>query len=350
MRWRWSTPWVLILAGRWGSCRGDPAAARAGRKQWLLWRTSEPAGSAGTWSWRGPGGRRGRRFGLLLGGPHSDGAVGRLSDPAVALWATARLCVVLARSRAIRVVCTFPTAMATRPNRGTTRDTLECWHVAITCGLPGDEDESGEGEDVDLPEPPLAGRRCAHSGDLATIAGAVFSRKRGTYAKAFGGVIEMSFGDLLILDRVRLDKAWRGFGPGPLHRVSGDPPLVWRMLRGRGLPGDVRVSRWPGRGHRGLPPGGEGEDRRPAGAAASAPSGGAYHSWTRHGASLTICSKSAGRTCRRCRPPTWSTGDVEPPRHGAFRVRTPTRPPIALWHTPCRPQATGASVRWRRSC
>lgn len=127
-------------------------------------------------------------------------------------------------------------------------DTLECWHVAITYGLPGDEDEAGEDEDSDLPEQPALGASVggimlyrlrdvtgrdrwqvadAHSGDLEVIASAVFSRKHGTYAKAFDKAIEMPFGDLLILDRVRLDTAWRGFGLGPLcaaeaiRRLSG---------------------------------------------------------------------------------------------------------------------------------
>ena len=129
-------------------------------------------------------------------------------------------------------------------------DTLECWHVGIRYGVSGDEDELDreEDQDSDLPEEPAPGtkvgdimlyriRDCtgrdrwqvadAHSGDLEVIARAVFSRKHGTYAKAFDKAVAMPAGDLLILDRVRLDKSWRGFGLGPLcaaeaiRRLSG---------------------------------------------------------------------------------------------------------------------------------
>lgn len=127
-------------------------------------------------------------------------------------------------------------------------DTLECWHVSISYGLSYDDEELDQDEDSDLPAEPASGTKVgdlmlyrmrdltgrdrwqvadAHSGDLEVIASAVFSPKRGTYAKAFDKAIEMPVGDLLILDRVWLDKAWRGFGLGPMcaaeaiRRLSG---------------------------------------------------------------------------------------------------------------------------------
>ncbi|MFJ4674192.1 hypothetical protein [Kitasatospora purpeofusca] len=129
-------------------------------------------------------------------------------------------------------------------------DTLECWHVQVTYGVSADEcdDELAEGTDGDgTPAAPQSGSEIgeiilyrlraytghnrweaadAHSGDLETIASAVLADNGHDYNDAFDETIE-SFGDLLVLDRVRLDKAWRGFGLGPycaaeaIRRLSG---------------------------------------------------------------------------------------------------------------------------------
>ncbi|SEP02238.1 hypothetical protein [Actinacidiphila rubida] len=128
------------------------------------------------------------------------------------------------------------------------QDTLEPWHVAVTFGT-GDEEWEEEEEDSDSPAPAAAGTRIGHlvlwrlrdytgdnrwevadaeSGDLEVIAAAVLGRSgRTEYNAWFEKAITQPVGDLLILDRVTLDKAWRGFGLGPflageaIRRLSG---------------------------------------------------------------------------------------------------------------------------------
>lgn len=116
-------------------------------------------------------------------------------------------------------------------------DTLECWHVQVTYGLSTDEDWDGQestDDDAGTAEPTPGSdigevilyrlrthtgqnrweAADAHSGDLEVIAHSVLAEDGHDYNDAFDRAVE-SFGDLLILDRVRLDKAWRGFGFGP---------------------------------------------------------------------------------------------------------------------------------------
>ncbi|MEU6926962.1 hypothetical protein [Streptomyces sp. NPDC046631] len=126
-------------------------------------------------------------------------------------------------------------------------DTLEAWHVQVTYGQAGDEewdDEEGENRQT-----PAAGTKVGHlilwrlrdytgdnrweaadaeSGDLEVIASAVLGRSgHDGYSAAFEKAITHPVGDLLLLDRVSLDQAWRGFGLGPvlaaeaIRRLSG---------------------------------------------------------------------------------------------------------------------------------
>ncbi|MGX1784934.1 hypothetical protein ACWIGF_27850 [Streptomyces diastaticus] len=132
-------------------------------------------------------------------------------------------------------------------------DTLECWRVQVTYGLSTDDEwddelaEDADGDGAPAASAPEPGSEIgeiilyrlrtytgnnrwavadAHSGDLETIASAVLADNGHDYNDAFDETIE-SFGDLLILDRVRLDKTWRGFGLGPycaaeaIRRLSG---------------------------------------------------------------------------------------------------------------------------------
>ncbi|WP_081236541.1 hypothetical protein [Streptomyces viridosporus] len=126
-------------------------------------------------------------------------------------------------------------------------DTLESWHVAVTYGTAGDEEWEDE-EDRDS-RAPAAGTEVGHlilwrlrdytgdnrweaadaeSGDLEVIVSAVLGRSGRTgYSPVFEKAVTHPVGDLLILDRVSLDKAWRGFGLGPalageaIRRLSG---------------------------------------------------------------------------------------------------------------------------------
>ncbi|SDS54408.1 hypothetical protein SAMN05216371_0131 [Streptomyces sp. TLI_053] len=120
-------------------------------------------------------------------------------------------------------------------------DTLECWHARISYGLDGDDDEQDEDPEETatdgLPATPEPGSpvgrvilyrlradtgrnrwRVAddHSGDLEVIASAVLARNGRGYTTAFEDAVTLPAGDLLVLDRVRLAKEWRGFGLGPI--------------------------------------------------------------------------------------------------------------------------------------
>ncbi|MFD7645799.1 hypothetical protein ACFV4P_34735 [Kitasatospora sp. NPDC059795] len=112
-------------------------------------------------------------------------------------------------------------------------DTLEQWQVSVLAP-PDDEEEIGDDRDPDLA--PAVGRvrlyrlrdytggdrwsaADAESGDLEVIASTVLRGVRSGdsgYSRAFEKQIECPVGDLLILDRVHLDKEWRGFGLGPV--------------------------------------------------------------------------------------------------------------------------------------
>ncbi|WP_367038157.1 hypothetical protein [Streptomyces sp. Je 1-332] len=126
-------------------------------------------------------------------------------------------------------------------------DTLESWYVAVTHGQAGDEEWDDE-EDGDS-HAPAAGTEVGHlilwrlrdytgenrweaadaeSGDLEVIASAALGRSgRDGYSAAFEKAVTHPVGDLLLLDRVSLDKVWRGFGLGPalaaeaIRRLSG---------------------------------------------------------------------------------------------------------------------------------
>lgn len=126
-------------------------------------------------------------------------------------------------------------------------DTLESWYVTVTYGLAGDQewDDEEDGES----HAPAPGTEVGHlilwrlrdytgdnrweaadaeSGDLEVIASAVLGRSgRDGYSAAFEKAVTQPVGDLLLLDRVSLDRAWRGFGLGPvlaaeaIRRLSG---------------------------------------------------------------------------------------------------------------------------------
>ncbi|WP_208860829.1 hypothetical protein [Streptomyces griseoflavus] len=126
-------------------------------------------------------------------------------------------------------------------------DSLESWYVKVTYGMAGDEE--WEDEEDEESRAPAAGAEIGHlilwrlrdytgdnrweaadaeSGDLEVIAAAVLGRSgREGYSAAFEKAVNHPAGDLLILDRVSLDRAWRGFGLGPilaaeaLRRLSG---------------------------------------------------------------------------------------------------------------------------------
>ncbi|MET9378833.1 hypothetical protein ABZX98_32650 [Streptomyces sp. NPDC002992] len=126
-------------------------------------------------------------------------------------------------------------------------DTLEPWHVTVTHGLAGDEEwDDDEAANSHAPAPGTKVGRLilwrlrdytsdnqweaadAESGDLEVIASAVLGRSgHHGYSAAFEKAVAQPVGDLLILDRVSLDKAWRGFGLGPvlaaeaIRRLSG---------------------------------------------------------------------------------------------------------------------------------
>jgi GNAT superfamily N-acetyltransferase len=126
-------------------------------------------------------------------------------------------------------------------------DTLESWYVEVAYGVAGEEE--WDDEEDENSHAPAAGTKVgylilwrlrdytgdnrweaadAESGDLEVIASAVLGRSgRDGYSAAFEKAITHPVGDLLLLDRVSLDKAWRGFGLGPvlaaeaIRRLSG---------------------------------------------------------------------------------------------------------------------------------
>jgi GNAT superfamily N-acetyltransferase len=126
-------------------------------------------------------------------------------------------------------------------------DTLESWYVTVTYGMASDEEWEDEEDGGD--GAPAAGSEIGHlilwrlrdytgdnrwevvdaeSGDLEVIVSAVLGRSQRTgYSAAFEKAVTHPVGDLLILDRVSLDREWRGFGLGPalageaVRRLSG---------------------------------------------------------------------------------------------------------------------------------
>lgn len=136
-------------------------------------------------------------------------------------------------------------------------DTLESWYVAVTYGTAGEEewDEEGDGG-ASAPGAEVGHLMLwrlrdytgddrweaadAESGDLEVIASAVLGRSSDTgYSAAFDKAVEHPVGDLLILDRVTLDRAWRGFGLGPV--------LAAEAIR-RLSPGCCAVAAYPAMG------------------------------------------------------------------------------------------------------
>ncbi|SOD91520.1 hypothetical protein [Streptomyces sp. Ag109_G2-15] len=126
-------------------------------------------------------------------------------------------------------------------------DTLEQWHVSVRLFHTEDEEcpqgcseacEQAIEEGTEIGHLLLCRLRDytadnrweaadAESGDLESIASTVLDPRTGQYTDAFDEAIECPVGDLLILDRVFLDKPWRGFGLGPvlaaeaIRRLSG---------------------------------------------------------------------------------------------------------------------------------
>ncbi|MFD3480500.1 hypothetical protein [Streptomyces sp. NPDC058695] len=56
----------------------------------------------------------------------------------------------------------------------------------------------------------------SYTGDVAGIGEVVLDVAAGEWSEAFEAVLEHPVGDLLIMDRVVLEPAWRGFGLGPV--------------------------------------------------------------------------------------------------------------------------------------
>ena len=126
-------------------------------------------------------------------------------------------------------------------------DTLEWWHVSVRTFHEEDQEcpqgcsaacEQALEEGIQIGYLSLCRLRDytgdnrweaadAESGDLESIASTVLDPRTGKYTDAFDEAIECPAGDLLILDRVVLDKPWRGFGLGPvfaaeaIRRLSG---------------------------------------------------------------------------------------------------------------------------------
>ncbi|MQS17645.1 hypothetical protein F7Q99_37020 [Streptomyces kaniharaensis] len=102
-------------------------------------------------------------------------------------------------------------------------DTAERWTVSIT--EPGDDDEdgphAGELTLYRLRDDTGHSRLMAadsESGELLSIAEAVMDGN--DYNEEFQKAIDMPVGDLLVLDRVYLAPAWRGFGLGPIFAAE----------------------------------------------------------------------------------------------------------------------------------
>lgn len=83
----------------------------------------------------------------------------------------------------------------------------------------------------------------AESADLESIASTVLDPRTGQYTDAFDEAIECPVGDLLILDRVFLDKPWRGFGLGPVFAAEA----IRRLSGGCcAVAAEPNMAEWPG--------------------------------------------------------------------------------------------------------
>lgn len=126
------------------------------------------------------------------------------------------------------------------------QDTLEEWTVSVTEWDEGDEDGPRVGELSLFRLRSFTGysRTMAadeHSGELLSIAEAVFDGN-DEYNSEFERAVDMPVGDLLILDRVWLDKAYRGFGLGPIFAMEAVRRLSGGCCAVAVEPG---MSEWP---------------------------------------------------------------------------------------------------------
>ncbi|WP_331746945.1 hypothetical protein OG923_34525 (plasmid) [Streptomyces halstedii] len=133
-------------------------------------------------------------------------------------------------------------------------DTLEVWQV--TARIDADilaEDMAARGdadqETMDAIEDVAVGRMSfvrvrmfgpdspfhamdSYTGDVSRIGERVLDVARGEFARDFEGALAHPVGDLLVMDRVILEPAWRGFGLGPvlasaaIRRLSPDCTAV----------------------------------------------------------------------------------------------------------------------------
>ncbi|MFD1276040.1 hypothetical protein ACFQ51_43425 [Streptomyces kaempferi] len=122
-------------------------------------------------------------------------------------------------------------------------DTLEAWRVTaridadvlaeeLSATTDMDQEALDAVEDVAVgrmsfvrvrmfgPDDPFEARD-SYTGDVAGIGEVVLDVAAGEWSEAFEAVLVPPVGDLLVMDRVVLELAWRGFGPGGF----GDPPL-----------------------------------------------------------------------------------------------------------------------------
>lgn len=125
-------------------------------------------------------------------------------------------------------------------------DTLEEWTVSVTEWDEGDEDGPRIGELSLFRLRSFTGysRTMAadeRSGEVLSIAEAVFDG-RDEYNEEFERAVDMPVGDLLILDRVWLDRAYRGFGLGPIFAMEAVRRLSGGCCAVAVEPG---VSEWP---------------------------------------------------------------------------------------------------------
>ncbi|MGW4981627.1 hypothetical protein [Streptomyces mirabilis] len=125
-------------------------------------------------------------------------------------------------------------------------DTLEQWTVSVVEWDEGDDDGPQVGELTLFRLRDYTGfsrieAADGYSGELLSIVEAVLDEDE--YSEEFEEAIETPVGDLLILDRMYLDKSYRGFGLGPVFAAEAVRRLSGGCCAVAVEPG---MSEWPG--------------------------------------------------------------------------------------------------------